>query len=150
MAGPTFVIHGAVTDTHSSAKHRVGTVYIAPNGNEYTYIQADDAITVNQAVKMDSTTGVKVTPTAAVSDMLFGVAETAIADEYYGWITTKGVASCLVADSMAVGDPMASSGTAGTLTKAVEAGSGDYEHVRAELLAANSSGAAAARAVRLF
>lgn len=150
MAGPTFVIHGAVTDIHSSPKHRVGTEYIAPNGNVYCYIQADDAITVNQAVQMDSTTGVKVTPTGAASDLLFGVAETAITDEYYGWITVRGVAQCLVADSMAQGDPMAASGTAGTLTKAVEAGSGSYEHVRCELLAANSSGAAAVRAVRLF
>lgn len=150
MAGPTIVIHGAVTDTHTSPKHRVGTKYIAPNGNEYTYIQADDAIAVNSAVKMDSTTGVKVTPTAAAGDFLFGVAETAFADEAYGWVTTEGIALCLVADSMAAGDVMAASGTAGTLTKAVEAGSGDYEHVRAELLAANSSGGAAARLVRLI
>lgn len=136
-----------VTDTSATAKYPVGTRRFQ-DGKEYCYQQADDAITVNQAVKLDaaaSASGLKVTPTAAAGDSCFGVAETAIADEYYGWITVAGVASVLVANGTAADDPLAASAAAGVLTKAAEAGSGDYEFVVGNALEANSSGSAAAK-----
>lgn len=118
------------------------------SGREYTYMQADDTVAVNSPVKLDiaaSATAQKVTPTAAAGDGFFGVAETAITDEYYGWITTRGVASCLVLDGVAIDDPLAPGN--GALDTAVEAGSGDYEFVVAIALVANSSGSTAARSV---
>lgn len=136
-----------VTDTSAAAKYPVGTRRFQ-DGKKYCYQQADDAITVNQAVKLDaaaSASGLKVTPTAAAGDSCFGVAETAIADEYYGWITVAGVVSVLVANGTAADDPLAASAAAGVLTKAAEAGSGDYEFVVGNALEANSSGSAAAR-----
>ena len=114
MSDLTIMFKDAVTDTSSTAKYRVGTRR-QQNGREYIYIQADDAITVNQAVKMDSTTGVKVTPTAAATDDLFGVAETAITDEEYGWITVKGVASCKILTAATAGQVLAPTSTAGVL-----------------------------------
>lgn len=141
----------AVTDTSTTAKYPVGTRRFE-DGKEYVYQQADDAVTVNQAVKLDaaaSASGQKVTPTAAAGDSVYGVAETALADEAYGWITVRGVVSVLVANGTAVDDPMAASGTAGVLVKAAEAGSGDYKFVVGNALEANSSGSAAAKKVFL-
>jgi hypothetical protein len=141
----------AVTDTSTTAKYPVGTRRFE-DGKEYVYQQADDAITVNQAVKLDaaaSASGLKVTPVAAAGDSLYGVAETAIADESYGWITVRGVASVLVANGTAVDDPLGASAAAGVLAKVAEAGSGDYKFVFGYALEANASGSAAAKKVFL-
>lgn len=122
------------------------------NGREYVYQQADDTIAVNSAVKLDaaaSASGLKVTPVAAEGDSLFGIAETAITDEYYGWITVRGVASALVATGVAVDDPLCPS-TSGALRDAVEAGSGDYKFVRCSALEANASGGTLAKNVYLY
>jgi hypothetical protein len=137
----------AVTDTSTTAKYPVGTRRLQ-NGREYVYQQADDAITVNQAVKLDlaaSASGLKVTPTAAAGDSVFGVAETAIADESYGWITVRGVASVSVANGTAADDPLGASVAAGVLAKISEAGSGDYKFVAGIAMEANGSGSAAAK-----
>jgi len=139
----------AVTDTSTTAKYQVGTRR-RQNGREYVYQQADDAITVNQAVKLDlaaSASGLKVTPTAAAGDSVFGIAETAIADESYGWITVRGVAAALVAAGTTADDPMGASGTAGVLAKISEAGSGDYKFVGA--IAMETSAGAATKNVYL-
>jgi hypothetical protein len=137
-----------VTDTSATAKYPVGTRRFE-NGREYVYQQADDAITVNQAVKLDaaaSASGLKVTPTAAVGDSCYGVAETAIADEYYGWITVNGVASVLVANGTAADDPLGATAAAGVLGKQAESDSAaDFKFVVGNALEANSSGSAAAK-----
>lgn len=143
-----------VTATSTTQKNRIGLRRFE-NGREYVYQQADDAITAGQAVKLDaaaSATGLKVTPCAALGDSCFGVAEVAIADESYGWITVRGVASCLVADGTAVDDPLGASGAAGVVANVVEQGTGTgaYRFVRAVALEANSSGSAAAKNVYLL
>ena len=142
----------AVTDISATAKYPVGTRRFE-NNKEYVYQQADDAITAGQAVKLDaaaSAAGLKVTPTAASGDSCVGIAETAITDEYYGWITVgpKGaVVNAIVKTGVAVDDPLAPSGTAGALVDAVEAGSGDYEFVCFAAMEANSSGSDASAKV---
>lgn len=141
-----------VTATSTEAKNRVGLRRFE-NGREYIYQQADDAITAGQAVKLDiaaSADGLKVTPCAAAGDSCFGIAEVAIADESYGWITVRGVATVSVANGVAVDDPLAASGAAGVLADVAEAGSGDMKFVRAVALEANSSGSAAAKKVYLL
>lgn len=122
------------------------------NGREYIYQQADDTIAVNSAVKLDitaSASGLKVTPVAAAGDSLFGVAETAITDEYYGWITVRGVASALVATGVAADDPLTTA-SGGALSDAVEAGSGDYKFCRCSAMEANASGGTLAKNVYLY
>lgn len=143
-----------VTDTGATQLHPVGTRRFE-NGREYIYQQADDTIAVNSLVKLDaaaSATGLKVTPTgAAVGDSAFGVAEVAVTDEHYFWCTVRGVASCLVANGVAVDDPLGSGGAAGTAYKVVEVDSaGAYNFVRAVALEANASGGALAKNVYLL
>lgn len=143
-----------VTATSTTQKNRVGLRRFE-NGREYVYMQADDAVTAGQAVMLDaaaSSSGLKVTPCAAAGDSCFGIAEVAIADESYGWITVRGVASALVADGTAADDPLGASGASGVLANVVEQGSGTgaYRFVRATALAANASGAAAARNIYLL
>lgn len=140
-----------VTSTNVNPQYPVGRRR-HENGRVYVYQQADDAIAVNSAVKLDaaaSASGLKVTPVAAAGDSLFGIAETAIADEYYGWITIHGVASALVATGVAADDPLGAAAS-GAVTKIAEAGSGDYKFVRCSALEANASGGTLAKNVYLY
>lgn len=143
-----------VTKVSAEPLHPVGTqrFELDDNGNlkKYTYQQADDAVDINTSVKLDaaaSTDGKKITPQAAAGDSFFGVAEVAFPDEYYGWITTGGIASCGVANGVAVDDPLGASSTAGILADVGEAGSGDYKFVAAIAMEANSSGSGAVKKV---
>ena len=145
--------YGEVTDTYATLPAGLSVGDQREEGGKiYVLTQADDAVTAGQAVKLDAAadaTGGKVTPTAAAGDSGYGIAETAIADESYGWVTIAGVVSVLVANNVAVDDPLAASSAAGVLDAAVEAGSGDYEFVAASALEANSSGSAAAKSALL-
>lgn len=142
----------AVTDISATAKYPVGTRRFE-NGKEYVYQQADDAVTAGQAVMLDaaaSASGQKITPTSGSGASCLGICETAITDEYYGWVTVgpKGaVVSAIVKTGVAVDDPLAPSATAGALVDAVEAGSGDYEFVCFAAMEANSSGSDASAKV---
>ena len=140
------VFDDKVTAISSTALYVIGTVR-HENGKKYVYTQADDTITANQAVKLDvaaSATGAKVTPSGATADILFGVAEVAVTDEYYFWCCVAGSTTILVADSLSAGDILGPSATAGTL------GAVSTRDPFAQLLVANSSGGAAARACMLF
>lgn len=120
--GAPFAWKDKVTDTSATRLYPVGTRRLEPTGKEYTYQQADDAITANQAVMLDvsgSSSSLEVTPTAAATDPVYGVAEVAFTDEYYGWICTKGPTSAIVANGVAAGKRLTASGTAGVLTDAV-------------------------------
>lgn len=95
------------------------------NGKMYRYMKATTALTVNQAAALDTTTdntGNNVRPTAAVTDMLFGVAETAILINNFGWITVMGVASCKIATAATAGQFVSPSATAGVLINQTTAG----------------------------
>lgn len=105
-----------VTAISDTAKYPVGTIR-EENGKTYMYQQADDALTAGQFCALDSTasaTGKKVTPSGAGS-IIFGCAETAITDEYYGWVTIKGIVSGLIANNVAAGQALYATATAGTL-----------------------------------
>lgn len=141
----------AIGITHTEQRFPIGTQRLE-NGNLYSYEQADDPINAGQAVKKDaaaSATGKKVTPTAAIGETTFGVSPITVPDEAFFWCQIKGVVSALVKDGTLVGDPLATSATAGVLQAAVEAGSGKYEVPRAFALQANSSGGDALRNVDL-
>lgn len=140
-----------VTSTSVTPQYPVGRRRFE-NGRVYIYQQASAIIAINSLVTLDaagSADGLKVKPTAAAGDSVFGVAETAIASASYGWITVKGVASCLVATGTAADDPLSASATAGTAAKVAEAGTGDYKFVRISALEANA-GAAAAKRVYIY
>jgi len=136
-----------VTDINVAAQYPVGTRRFE-GGNEYVYMQADDAFTAGQAAKIDSATGVKCTPTAAATDGCIGVAEIAVTDEYFFWLTVRGPASALIADSTSAGEILAPSATAGVL--AVAPTSTARRKVIGEAAEANSTGAAAAKVVYLY
>jgi len=136
-----------VTKESSTALYPVGTRRFE-GGNEYVYMQADDAFTAGQAAKIDSATGVKVTPTAAATDGCVGVAEIAVTDEYFFWMTVRGPASVLIATGTNAGEILAPSGTAGVL--AIAPTSTARRKVIGEALEANSSGADAAKVVYLY
>lgn len=115
--GIPIAFNDKVTDISATAKYPVGTLR-RENGKLYEYQQADDAITAGQFVKLDygaSDTGKKVTPTGAITDHVHGVAETAITDEYFGWITIQGGCDALVANGVAAGQRLFPTATAGTL-----------------------------------
>lgn len=140
---------GKVSDTYASLPEgmRVGLRRFE-GGKEYVFTQADDAFTAGQAAKPDSTTGAKVTPTAAATDGFSGVAEVAVTDEYYFWLTIRGSnIQASVADSTSAGAILAPSGTAGVL--AVAPTSTAIRQARGILNAANSSGGAAVRSIEL-
>lgn len=103
--------------SHTPARYPVGTRRVE-NGREYVYQQADDAVTVNQAVMLDiaaSATGLKITPATTEQKAIYGVAEVAFTDEYFAWVTVKGVASTLIATGSAVGDRLCLAATDGVL-----------------------------------
>lgn len=138
---------GSLTTPTAAQEYAIGQK-IEVDGVEYTYTQADDTITANQALKLDaaaSASAKKVTPTAAATDIIVGVALQAVTDEYYFWMATQGLVTVNVADGTAVGDNLGASGTAGVAAKTAEAGSGMYDVPRLVALEANSSGGAAAK-----
>lgn len=153
--GHQYCFSDTVTDTYASSTalptgYEVGMVR-EHNGNKYMFQQAGAAIAANEPVALDTsvTTGKKVVKTPAATDAtLFGVANTALSNGYYGWITIESKSTdCIVANGVAAADPLGPSGTAGVLAKpanTVVAG------LRVQALEANSSGSAAAKKVALL
>ena len=138
--------HDKVTAISADALYPVGTVR-HENGKKYVYQQADDAITQYDYVILDvaaSATGKKVVSGTDTTDMIFGVAEVAVTDEYYFWCTVGGPATVLAATGLSAGDTLGASAATGVM---------DAVSTRDPfgiLLVANSSGSAAARAIMLF
>lgn len=124
---------------------------------KYVFMQADDAITAGQFVKIDATamgtaSQIKATPTAAVADILLGLpaGAAAVADESYFWCQFFGRASGgSVKTGVAIGDPLRVSATAGALDKSTNTTTAP-EDVGAIALEANSSGSDAAKSVFLL
>ncbi len=103
---------------------RTGTF---PN-NVLKYVQASNAIVGSEAAlgadsvmvdnaQTDALKPGRVTPIAAVTDVLEGIAQISIPDESFGWITIEGrVNNCKVTDAgNAEGAALGASATAGTL-----------------------------------
>ena len=109
-----------VTANDSTAQEMLGSIRFE-NGKIFRYVLAGGTIAASDAVKSSGTTGTTViTTTAAANQKVVGVAETAITNAQYGWITVYGKATCKVVVSTAAGAVLdADSGTAGTLKLAV-------------------------------
>lgn len=105
--------------SHATRRYLVGTKR-EQNGRLYVYQQADDAITANTAVKLDaaaSASGLKITPATTEANGFYGVAEVAFTDEYFAWVTTRGLATCAVQTGVAAGDRLVVAATDGVLMK---------------------------------
>jgi hypothetical protein len=140
---------GALTATYTTLPPNLFAGMVRRNkDNTYVLMQAGAAILVNEAVQIDTavTTCLKVKKTAAVTDHVFGTAETAIASGDYGWITRHGKASTLVANGVAANDPLAA-GASGTLAKPANT---DVAPMRSQAIEANSSGGTLAKIVALL
>lgn len=110
----------------------------------YRYAWADDTITINQALTEDitaSATGRKVYPPATAGLPICGVAEVAVTDEYYFWMTIVGKVNVIQKTGTVVGTVLTATTTAGALGPTLEADStGAYKNTMAYAMVANASG----------
>lgn len=96
----------------------VGTVaFDSKTGYRYVYVTAGAAIAQYDAVRVVADLA-DVRPTSAVNQVVLGVAQAAIASSASGWIQIDGKATCKVVVATAVGSPLVTNGTAGTLALA--------------------------------
>lgn len=95
MAFPGYKRLGVrLTQTDTTAQHTLGTRVSDDVGNEYVYVQANGAIAVADIISFSASYDCAPLTGAGVA---WGVANTAIADNSYGWIQVKGyVASAAV------------------------------------------------------
>lgn len=125
-----------VTRTTTTAEHELGLVVddavgganfgtagltgvVVRPGNVYKYVKANAAVAAGDAVKLvDSSTNEPglVTPTTALNDVVDGIAHVAIALDSFGFITILGRVTAAKVGTVAFGDRLGASGTAGTLT----------------------------------
>lgn len=109
------------------------TVRYSPGG-QFRYVQANaaltgadnvagaDAVKINDAGNDALKPGI-VVPTAAVTDIVDGIARVSIANNSFGWIQIRGrVYNCKVADGFAEGDALGASAVAGRLILITAAG----------------------------
>lgn len=73
-------------------------------GNVYVFIRAQGAISAYDVIEMDS--GYDCPPLSGAGVATF-VAQTAIADNYYGWVLAQGVGSAAAASAVAADDQLA-------------------------------------------
>jgi hypothetical protein len=125
MSGPLGKILGVdVSATPTATQgHELGLI-VWVGGVEYTYVQADDAVTQYDALTLDvaaagSGTAANapwlVTPTGAAAVVFMGVAHLAFTAGYFGFIITKGKAFVQAETSVAALDYLAPSAVAGEL-----------------------------------
>jgi hypothetical protein len=126
MSGPLAKILGVdVTAGNTSAQEHELGLEVWVSGIKYTYVQADDAVTLYDAVTLDvaaagSGTAANapwlVTPTGAAAVSMSGIAGvTAFTAGYYGWIITGGKAFVQAETAVAALDFLAPSAVAGEL-----------------------------------
>lgn len=116
----------AFTTTTTTAKWSLNAVEWDASGNAYVYVQADGAITANDAViiseagqadQLDLTNS-----NGALGDRV-GVAPATFADNEYGWIQIHGACTLNVGSSAAVNTKLNSTSTAGRVDDDATAGS---------------------------
>jgi hypothetical protein len=96
----------------------VGTVVTdSQTGYRFVRVQAGAAIAQFDAVRIVAGLA-DVRPTSAVNQAYLGVAQEAIASGAKGWIQIDGKMTCKVVAATAVGSPLVTNGTAGTLALA--------------------------------
>lgn len=116
------------------------------NGNIYVRCKATATIAQYKNCIIDTadTGGCSVKPVAAATDAPVGVYEgaTSVTSGQYFWLTTKKKSvTCAVQGTVAAGDPLSASGTAGALQTAPFTAA-TKQHVVAIALEANASGSA--------
>jgi len=107
----------------TTAQNKLGVKFYDSDGNEYTYIKAEGAITAYAPVALDLVTDTPLTECAqsTTAKGFLGIAQAAFADEEYGFILTRGKGLALIPSGVALGDTVtAGSGAlSATLTNAV-------------------------------
>lgn len=107
----------------STQQHELG-LEVWVGSKKYVYVQADDAITLYDAVTLDVAAGGSgtaanapwlITRTAAAGNVLVGVAHVAITAGYFAFIQTWGKAFVQAETSVAALDKLAPSAVAGEL-----------------------------------
>jgi hypothetical protein len=123
----------APTRVDTTAEFRLGLRVEDPRAdrpdNQLRYIKAGSAISAGNSVKVDLTDETNepfaLVPTSAVTDVVVGIAEMAIASGSFGWVTVGGKApSAKAAVSQSAGAKLGASASAGTL-QAVSSNSAD-------------------------
>jgi hypothetical protein len=123
LSGPYHGFPGDTTRRSTTAEFPLGARALTPEGSEYVYVQAGAAIAQYDAVKLNgSAAGFDdVRPVTNANEFVLGVADAAFAADEYGFIQTRGVATCKVVASTAAGSPLVADATDGTLKLATEA-----------------------------
>jgi hypothetical protein len=85
------VIGVRLASTVTTAEHALGTKTNGTDGTEWTYVQANGAITQYDAVGIDEDyQAAALTKAMADDGWIIGFAQVAFADNDYGWVATKG------------------------------------------------------------
>lgn len=125
--------------TGTTAAHGLGAEAFQ-DGTIYQYVKAGSTIAVGDALILDTSATDEpfvVIPSAAVNQVVAGIAPVAIASASYGWIVIRGkVPSAKVAASTAAGAQLGTSATAGTLSTITIAGTYAQGEVQRVLAAA--------------
>lgn len=117
---PGLIAKGSSTARSATQHLPIGTRAIDADGNEYLYVKAGGAIAATDAVAAGSTTGlsgVVQTANTATGAPWIGVGHAAFANNEYGFIQTRGVAS-VKTGNITAGATVIAKTTAGTLNDA--------------------------------
>jgi hypothetical protein len=94
----------------------LGALFDAGNGNFFQFIRAGAAIAQYDALELDEAEGPNdFHPTSAVNQPVHGIAQVALADNKFGFMQVRGVATVKVAAGFAAGLVATTTAVAGTL-----------------------------------
>ena len=131
-----FNIGGSVTRTSATQEHALGTIFCEqPTGSDkdkgprfWRYIQTEDALVTGEVVERKAATATCIGDEGAATTTrarCLGVAQHAIADNYYGWILAKGVGQILCDGSVSANTPVVPAASG----KATDFSDGEEERV---------------------
>lgn len=122
LTGPVMGVPGDSTRRTTTQELPLGTIAYGP-GTEWVYVKAGAAVAQYDAVKFNgSALGFDdVRPVTNVNEYVLGVADAAFDSAAYGFVQTKGVATCKVITATAAGSVLVADATDGTLKLATEA-----------------------------
>ncbi len=139
------VTAGTTTDGEN-AEFTLGTVVKTTDGQEYTYVQAAEAITQYDFVAISEDFQMsQLTKTEADDGWIIGIAQIAFADNDLGWVATKGAnLTGKVLASCAADVALYTSGTAGAVD---DASTSQTKIDGIVLVSANTNGSATAKEI---
>ena len=122
----------------------LGTTLTDHLGEEYVYVEADAAITVNMVVVIEDDWGARgITTATAESGNIMAVAKVAIPNDEFGWVSRKGEGLITVAASCAADAILNTTTTAGRLDDS--GGEASNGEIRLQAARGGSAGTAMAR-----